>query len=297
MRPELAHNIITFDGTLHPAPPKSQIPPVMLISSITHCNQQLSTRIQEQAFSETIVTSIRHMVNVKSITLHDFGWLGTPYENLVRDAISSTVSLSSLTTLIIGGQDFPKSGGHENHSSQLSLLLRSQPLLESLELGSGEWDLQNCILRSDVPRLSRLVARPHEARFLVPGRPITSLSITSIFTVPGPDEWKMLAASAVPLTFLTLDDTIDPEVLESALRSVATHFKDVQRLLIYGAAYHAFPLLVEGLPSFPSLRTLRLMAWDIDTEGKKKIDSRRLHAITCIRSVNPQFENLEIEEW
>ncbi|KAG9026512.1 hypothetical protein FRB95_008738 [Tulasnella sp. JGI-2019a] len=235
------------------------------------------------------------MVNIKSLTLRDFGWLGTPYQNLIRDAISLTVSLSSLTSLVIQGQDFPPSGRHENHSVQLALLLRSQPLLECLELRSSEWDLQDCMLQSDVPRLSHLVAGSREARFLVCGRPITSLFIRSITREPGPDGWKALAASSAPITFLALDDMYHP-FLEAALHSVAMHFKDVQKLSIQGAAYQILPLLIGGFPSFPYLRTLRLKAWDLNMEGTESIEDQRLDAIMYIRHRCPQFQNLEMDQ-
>ncbi|KAG9000878.1 hypothetical protein FRB94_005101 [Tulasnella sp. JGI-2019a] len=296
-RPDLARNIITFEGTLFPAPPKYRSPSVTPLSFIKNWNKRRSIRKQERVICETTVASIHHMVNVQILTLSDFGWLGTPYQNLVRDAISSTASLSSLTILTIEGKAFDISSRHEGYSLELSLLLGSLPLLECLQLPSGDWDLEGCILQSDVPYLGRLLARSQEARLLVPGRSITSLAIVQLFEVPDPDEWRFLAASAVPITFFALNDTRSPKVLKSVLRSVAKHFKDVQRLILHGSIYDMLPLLVEGLPSFSSLRTLCIMAWDIDTEGKKRIEGQRLHAITCIRSVNPQFENLEIERW
>ncbi|KAG9032548.1 hypothetical protein FRB95_001213 [Tulasnella sp. JGI-2019a] len=237
------------------------------------------------------------MVNIKTLLLRDFGWLGTPYQNLVHNAISSTVSLSSLTDLTLLGAAFDRPPRHEDYGLELSLLLRGLPLLECLRLQSGDWDLQGYILQSDVPRLGRLQARSHEAKLLVPGRPITGLCITELFELPDPDEWRFLAASAVPLTFFAIDDTESPEVLKSVLHSVAKHFKDVQKLRIFGCIYSTMDVLVKEFPSFPSLRNIHIRGWGIHKGGEKKVESRRLDAITHIRSVNPQFQNLAINNW
>ncbi|KAG9000886.1 hypothetical protein FRB94_005109 [Tulasnella sp. JGI-2019a] len=222
-RPDLAHRIVTFDGSLYP------IAPVVSTPSIQR--QQRPMNRSERALSSTIVILIHNMMNVKSLTLHDFSWVGTPCQAIVCNAISSTLSFTSLTALAVEGRDF---GERREYSSQLSLILRSQPLLECLELRSGAWDLGRWIFRSGVPRLTRLVARLDEAKVLVPGRPITSLSIKHMSGPPSLDVWEALAASTAKVTALALDAGYGP--LEPSLRSIALHLQSIQELVITGVS-------------------------------------------------------------
>ncbi|KAG9032560.1 hypothetical protein FRB95_001225 [Tulasnella sp. JGI-2019a] len=201
-RPDLAHNIISFGGSLYPVSPKPQFPRVITPTSLVkNWYQMWSTK---QPDPQLTVISIHRMVNAKTLTLCDFAWLGTVSETLVRDAICSTISFTSLTTLIIDGRDFFRSGRPPGYSRELSLIIRHQPLLERLELRSGDWDLGPWILPTDVPRLTHLTSLPEEAIILVPRRPIKSLILRDMVELPDQVFWGALAASASPIHTLKI---------------------------------------------------------------------------------------------
>ncbi|KAG9000876.1 hypothetical protein FRB94_005099 [Tulasnella sp. JGI-2019a] len=194
-----------------------------------HWYQERSMKRCERRFTKPISTLIHHMVNVKSLTLHDFHWLGTRVEDRICDVICSTVSLRFLTSLAIHCENTAlwRPDTHGNYSLQLCLVLRSHPLLDRLELGPGLWDLEPWIQPSDVPRLSHLTADSDAVRVMVRGRPITTLYIPNLMDVR---DVAALIDSVVPITTLTFD--ILPECNESALSSIGTHIKDIQHLVL-----------------------------------------------------------------
>ncbi|KAG9026514.1 hypothetical protein FRB95_008740 [Tulasnella sp. JGI-2019a] len=246
-RPDLAYGIITFDGSLYPVPQKPRFPRVVTpISLVKKWCQQRSMKRRERTLCHTAVSSIRNMVNVKSLTLSDFRWLGTSSQTLVCKAICSTTSLTSLTTLVIQGREFSQSQRHSECNRQLCLILRHQPLLERLELRSGDWDLGQWILPTDIPHLTHLTSRPEEAKFLVPGRPIASLDFKKLSLMPRMDIWDALAASTSPIRTLKVD-VFQHNVLLSFLRLISSHLQDLQNLALIGPSYDTLPL---GFPHF-----------------------------------------------
>ncbi|KAG9026508.1 hypothetical protein FRB95_008734 [Tulasnella sp. JGI-2019a] len=276
---DLAHNIVTFDGCLYPQLDKSQSPceGVSLPSFIKRWRHEWSV---DRMLARTIVTSLHHMVNVKSLTLRDFDWTGSQSETLVYGAICSTECLPSLTTLIVHGRTFYRPDQVRDHSRQLSLIIRSHPLLERLELRSGNWDLGSWIVQSDVPNLSYLMARPGDARVLIRGRPITSLFINRALTADL-DAWEAPAISAVSNICVTLH-YLENGVVESVVRFVVTHFKDVQELIVNGIYFHELSSLFSSFPSFCNLRTLRFGVRNLfDGTGKKMDENQRIDAIIC----------------
>ncbi|KAG9026515.1 hypothetical protein FRB95_008741 [Tulasnella sp. JGI-2019a] len=296
-RPDLAQNVITFNGSFYPALLKSRGPRVITPTSlIQHWYQQWSVERHERAFSTTSATSINNMMNVKSLTLHDFHWLGTPSQNLICDAICSTVSLASVTTLILQGYDFFQHKRHAGSECQLSLILRHQPLLERLELRSGNWDLEQWILPTDVPHLTYLKSGLKEAKVLVPGRPITFLAFRKMSAMPDVDVWQALTASTEPIRTLKVDI---PEVnfFSSFLNIISVHLQDVQNLVLTGPGYDSLPMIIENFPPFRSLRTLHIKLWDhvdnrIENISATLYENRRANFITHLRLESPQFESL-----
>ncbi|KAG8994076.1 hypothetical protein FRB94_010176 [Tulasnella sp. JGI-2019a] len=180
------------------------------------------------------------MVNVRSLTLHDFRWLGTTSQTRICEAICSTPSFTSLTALAIQGRDFFQSRRHSDCDFQLSLILRHQPLLERLELRSGNWDLERWILPTDVPHLTHLMSRPEEAKALVPGRPITSLVLGNILAMPDQDFWEALTMSTSRIDILKVE-ILECEVLLPFLQLLSINLQDVQELILDGAGYEHLP--------------------------------------------------------
>ncbi|KAG9000882.1 hypothetical protein FRB94_005105 [Tulasnella sp. JGI-2019a] len=258
-RPDFAHNIISFGGSLYPALPKSRLPRVITPTSLVkNWCQRWSTK---QPDPQLTVISIHRMVNVRLLTLYDFAWLGTISETLVRDAICSTISLTSLTTLVIDGRDFFRPGLPPGYNRELSLILRHQPLLERLELRSGDWDLGQWILPTDVPRLAHLMSPPAEARVLVSRRPIKSLVLRNVYALPDQVFWGALAASTGPIHTLKVD-ILHHVVLLSFLDSLSVNLHDIQHLTLNGPDYEHLPMLTQKFPSLPSLCTLRIILWE-----------------------------------
>ncbi|KAG8875098.1 hypothetical protein FRB98_008074, partial [Tulasnella sp. 332] len=103
---------------------------------------------------------------------------------------------------------------------KLATILRNQPLLEHLELRSRKWDMDGWLSATDLPHLRSLVAREDEARWLIPGRPITSLTFLEVDKVPEDNAWKELTASSTPITSLTAcfirKDSISPFLKSAA---------------------------------------------------------------------------------
>ncbi|KAG9031621.1 hypothetical protein FRB95_002488 [Tulasnella sp. JGI-2019a] len=299
-RPDLAHNIITFSGSLYPASPKPRFPRVITPTSLVkNWCQRWSTK---QPDPQMTVISIHRMMNVKSLTLYDFAWLGTTSETLVRDAICSTISLTSLTSLAIQGRDFFQPGRHLHYNRELSLILRHQPLLERLELRSGDWDLGSWILPTDIPRLTHLMSPPAEAIVLVPRRPVKFLVLREMLALPDQMFWGALAASASPIHTLKVG-ILQHEVLLSFLHSLSVNLQDIQHLSLNGPDYEHLPMLTQGFPSLSSLRTLHVTLWDHQACQVDGVDSdqlredRRADLIARVRLKCPQFESLEYDHF
>ncbi|KAG9032551.1 hypothetical protein FRB95_001216 [Tulasnella sp. JGI-2019a] len=293
-RPDLTHYILTFNGSFSPVPHIDSPPSGLnrwLLNQLRHA----------RTLSGMITTLIHHMVNVRSLTLQDFDWLETASQTLISNALCSTTSFASLTALAIEGHNFFQPGKTGDYTSQLSLILRSQPRLERLELRSGDWDLEHWILQSDVPSLSHLMAQPSEAPVMVCGRPIRSLFIRNVLTVPTSDIWEAVARSEALIDTLTLE-VIQYKDLTPTLYSASMYMKDVQKLVIHGAACQELPLLISGFPSFHYLQTLRVMVWDywdggkISVNGERTNEEERIDATIFLRSRCPRLQNLEINQ-
>ncbi|KAG9026511.1 hypothetical protein FRB95_008737 [Tulasnella sp. JGI-2019a] len=236
-RPDLARNITTFHGSLHPVTQFVSLPP-----TLKDWDQQWPTMRRERTYTTSIMASIPSMMNLKFLTLHDFEWLGSMSQDIVCDSIPPPVPLAAitLTTLVIECRSFFLTGDLEENSIQLSLILRSQPFLECLALRSGNWDLEPLIVPSDIPLLSHLMAKPREAKVLVRGRPITTLFISGMLIVSDLSVWESIAASSAPITTLTLELAYH-DVLGSALALAAIYTKDVQKLVIQGVIPRELP--------------------------------------------------------
>ncbi|KAG9032554.1 hypothetical protein FRB95_001219 [Tulasnella sp. JGI-2019a] len=292
-RPELAHNIIKFNASLYPVTLDTSPP-----SLFGNWHRQWSVN-HERSLPNTTLESIRHMVNIKSLTLRDFDWLETLCRGLVQNLLSVTTSLAYLTALVIKGHQFSDLSNRRDCSPQISRILLSQPLSGRLRLRSGGWDLERHIRQSDIPRLSYLKAERGEDGVIIYGGPITSLDIRFIRTVPSLDVWKALAVSTAPITSMTLNvsDHIIPVV-----GMVAIYVKDVQELVINGVLFNQIPLIIDAFPSFPCLRNLHFVVWDLwdgPKNGgmcKKMNEDQRMDAIESIRLRCPQFQNLEIRQ-
>ncbi|KAG9032562.1 hypothetical protein FRB95_001227 [Tulasnella sp. JGI-2019a] len=238
------------------------------------------------------------MVNVKSLSLRDFHWIGTPSQTRICDAICSTVSLISLTALVIQNCDVSTHERQADHKFQLRLILQHHPLLERLNLWSGHWDLGQWILPTDVPHLTHLTSRPREATVLVPGRPVTSLSLTHVLTMPNQDFWEALALSTGPIHTLKMD-IYDPEALLLFLQSLSVHLPDVRKLILDGPNYEDLPTLPQGFPSFRSLRTIHIPLIDClectlhDLGSDSQRDDQRADFTARIRLKCPRFERLD----
>ncbi|KAG8844915.1 hypothetical protein FRB96_002804, partial [Tulasnella sp. 330] len=201
-RPEIAKNVVSFDGSLFPVP-IDRFPRVVTPTALSkHWLRKWGAKKQGRNLSRTIPTSLQHMRNVKSLTLHEFEWLGTPSRDLYSDGFPSSLSL---TTLILNGPMAHRTlKTWSAYNSQLITILRHQPLLEHLELRSSAWDLQ-LLLPADVPRLTHLVSRPEDAYALVRGRPITSLTLVNTRWVPDLLIWLALEASTATVTNLRIN--------------------------------------------------------------------------------------------
>ncbi|KAG9000875.1 hypothetical protein FRB94_005098 [Tulasnella sp. JGI-2019a] len=288
-RPELAHKIITFDGRLYPAPDRYHFSTRVPTPVLKHWYQEHSMK----RLSKSIVSLIHNMVNVKSLTLRDFHWLGTRVDDRIFNAMRSSTSLRSLTSLAVKCETKCwTSGTHENYSLQLCLVLRSHPLLERLELGPGRWDLEPWILQSDIPRLSHLTADSNAARVIVPGRPITTLYIPNLMGVRDVDTWEALAASVMPITTLAFDFLWERKA--SPLCSIGIYMKDVQHLVLNCFSVMMLPRITKELPSFRCLRTLRLSVLNYSPNGRNDYEGKRTEAIIRIRSICPEFQDLKI---
>ncbi|KAG9032559.1 hypothetical protein FRB95_001224 [Tulasnella sp. JGI-2019a] len=259
-RPDLAHNIITFDGNLYLAPRKSRFPRVIPRTSLGRT--WFGQRSMKQHDSRT---AIHHTVNVKSLKIHDFGWLGTESQTFVCNAICSTISLTSLN---IQGYVFFHPYRHPDSEFQLSVILRHQPLLERLEL-RDEWNLEQWILPTDVPHLTHLTTRSEEAKIFVPGQPITSLSLREIWVMPNKD-------------------------LLPFLQFLSTHLHDVQDLTLDGPYYENVPMLTLGFPSFLSLRNFRITVREHCTpdDDDEPREIRCTDLISRVRLECPQLKYL-----
>ncbi|KAG9032557.1 hypothetical protein FRB95_001222 [Tulasnella sp. JGI-2019a] len=287
-RPELARNIITFDGSLYLAPRKSRFSRVVPRTSLG--KSWFGQRSTKRHVSRATVAILHRMVNIKSLKLYELTWLGTESQTLVCNAICSTMSLTSLT---IQGYGLFHSSRHPDSDSQLSAILRHQPLLERLEL-EGEWDLEQWILPTDVPHLTHLMSRPGEAKFFIPGRPIASLSLMEIRAAPDKDFWEALSTSASSIHTLKVNILKDGALLP-VLQLLSTHLRDVQDLSLEGPYYENLPMLTAGFPSFLSVRTLHLTVWEhcCPIHKEEHINNLRTDLIARVQLECPQLESLE----
>ncbi|KAG9026506.1 hypothetical protein FRB95_008732 [Tulasnella sp. JGI-2019a] len=200
-QPELAHNIVAFDGRLYPAQDRHHFSSRVPTPILKHWHQEHSIKRYERKITKSTATLIHHMMNAKSLELQDLPWLEIRIEESICNLICSTASLRSLTSLAIqclemSSRDLNK---RRDYSRHLCLILRGHPLLERLELLPGLWDLGPWILQSHIPRLSHLAANSDTARVMIRGRPNTSLYIPNLMDVRDADTWEALAASTAPI--------------------------------------------------------------------------------------------------
>ncbi|KAG9008721.1 hypothetical protein FRB93_006267 [Tulasnella sp. JGI-2019a] len=291
-RPDLASNIITFDGSFYACMDYFMTP-----SRTRQWRRKWLMKRDKRTQSSAKETLLHHMVNVKSLTLRGFGWPRTPSQAL----LTGVMSLTSLKALIIienyesyypyTTPNFGTLGNHVIHHHQL---------LECLEFRSGGWCLERRIQQSDGPRISHLIDRPHKAGVMVYGGPVAALLIKSEGLSPNPyrwDVWKLLAAEVAPIIALTLDAP-EREPFESILGLAAQYLKDIQTLVIKKVLFQEVHSLTGRLPSFCCLHTLRFIVPDllVGGMGRKMSEEQRIDATTDIRSRCPQFRNLEIEQ-
>ncbi|KAG8869094.1 hypothetical protein FRB98_002862, partial [Tulasnella sp. 332] len=237
-RPDLAQRVVTWNGYLFPL----LYEPGPFRKSSSKLLSKLNSPMP-----------LSHMVNLNSLTIHSFNPLWSVSYRRVRP----TLDAICLTTLIITGPSFRWPNPNPGDERELAMILKSQPLLQHLELRSGKWDMGEWLSPVDLSHLHSLAAREEDARRLIPGRPITSLTLFDIDKVLDESSWQELAASSTStydLTFcVTRKDLITP-----FLQSAAKHL-ELESLRVTFLPIEHVAKVYENFPVFSRLRSLTVI--------------------------------------
>ncbi|KAG8884102.1 hypothetical protein FRB98_002627 [Tulasnella sp. 332] len=202
-RPDLSRRVASLEGYLYPLFAKEMA--------------GISTQIPNSYFT--------FPSNLRSLYLYDHDWWYNPAFVQARYSLSHL----ALTSLTIRGSGLRGVRG-PHHEPNIVPILRLQPILERLDLRLGKWDMES-IGPCDIPDLATLSAGTDEARFIVPGRPITSLTL-SVKRLEEEEVWKDISASTRRLTSLTLDVLRCGMLLPQTLEMAAAHMTGVESLTL-----------------------------------------------------------------
>ncbi|KAG8871487.1 hypothetical protein FRB97_008650 [Tulasnella sp. 331] len=268
-RPDLAQRVHTWNGYLYPVLYKAPYPDAYGPKLLSKQRLKRRRQVQEVVdFSSTLAKSLNHMSNLKSMTIRDFDWLWTASHSVVAPSVAG----ASLTALFITGSAFRCPGRRAGYELELAMILKSQPLLERLELRSGKWDMEEWLTPKDLTHLHTLVAGEADARRLIPGRPITSLTLHYVTRVLDNNAWQGLAASSEPITSLTFSVS-RKEFIPPILQSAAKHMEALESICASSLCIEHLGKVYENFPTFKRLRYLSVTmreCWHNDTKLKEE---------------------------
>ncbi|KAG9003905.1 hypothetical protein FRB94_002822 [Tulasnella sp. JGI-2019a] len=264
-RPDLARRISSFGGYLYP-----------IFDGVV---SGISTRIPGGYFTLP--------PNLRSLYLHDHDWWWNP----AFFPAYSSVSHLALTSLTIRGSGYRGVHGI-SFEPDIAPILRLQPLLEHLDLRLGQWNMET-LGPYDIPDLTTLSAGVDEARFIVPGRPITSLKL-SIRRMEEDEAWRNMSASTRRMSSLTLDVLRCGMLLCVTLEMAAMYMVHTENLTIHSLKAHDITPAIDMFGSFSNLRTLRIKI-NKDSEDTPAVDSIQEALMEECKRACPSLQILSVE--
>ncbi|KAG8878403.1 hypothetical protein FRB97_002484 [Tulasnella sp. 331] len=225
------------------------------------------------------------LVDVRSNT-----WLPSGSFQLLKDA-AQHLSLTSLHLPLftiesaIGLQQGLR---HVSAEPDILVFLRQQPRLEHLSLYD---DHLEGLQPTDIPNLRSLATTASHAKIIVPGRPITTMSLLFGMEVETERLWKALAASSGPLTDVTLQSAGFPD-FELHCQAMAVHLPRITSLTLktfhigFDDTVSESLRLLSALHPLTHLRTLRVGLASFRTDT---------HEVWCgLRSACPNIEQISV---
>lgn len=172
-----------------------------------------------------------NMKNLQHLRL-DYIMLGLDEASRMTSVLAT--SLPSLKSLRIGGKtsDIDVWSTGITAMSQTIDILRLQPRLECLDLAWGYDPALSAadFQPSDLPRLRSLTSNVAIARYLVPGRPVESLTMDGMPRVADADEtWEAFSTSTGPLKHVTMNIHCEERLVEN-LQAMADHLTSLEAL-------------------------------------------------------------------
>ncbi|KAG8844048.1 hypothetical protein FRB96_003312 [Tulasnella sp. 330] len=199
--PELARLTVSLSAFLNPAFYEDDKYNAHSFASLDW-RRQKEARDQIATYGALLIAALDNMINLRTLTLLDFDPIvvSGPCQHL-RDA-ASHMSLLALHVgpPISGTRDFSR----RNNPDELAYFLGQQSLLQHIELpkylGVGAK-----LKMTDIPHLRSVIAGDVDALAIVPGRPVSSLTLLQGFSSAGAhDGWWTLSNSTGPITHVTL---------------------------------------------------------------------------------------------
>ncbi|KAG9025164.1 hypothetical protein FRB95_010492 [Tulasnella sp. JGI-2019a] len=193
--------------------------------------RKATTKVGE--FRTLLLTALDNMENLRSLNLLGLDRNAWPGSLQLLEEASGHISLTSLH--VGSANTFPTfpTEGRTVHSDRLMSFIRQQPLLEQLNLPKGSHSLKaQTILPTDMPILRSLSAMTGDATLIVPGRPITSVTLFQGLKHETKDDlWKAMGASSGPLAHITLKWTLWSGFAMDC-QFIATHLPQLESLTL-----------------------------------------------------------------
>ncbi|KAG8854303.1 hypothetical protein FRB96_007708 [Tulasnella sp. 330] len=237
-RPDLARSTVSFNGYLSPAFYDNSFDakahdlsrPYWILRDRA---QRIKAEKEVDAFEKILMTALGKMSNLRSLNLLGLDLDAWPRTlQLLREAVSRL----HLTSLRVNNSAFDHlipSTAHAIHPKELMHFIHQQPLLEHLSLPKGPAIIHNQQFRStDIPLLRSLAATGSDAALIVPGRPVSSLTLFEDVSHGATDDlWRAVATSTAPLTHVTLRWT-NWSGFALNLEAIAAHLRHLENLTL-----------------------------------------------------------------
>ncbi|KAG8944355.1 hypothetical protein FRC04_002014 [Tulasnella sp. 424] len=255
-RPDLVRCIVSYRGPLTP----TRLPRPIKKRNRIQLWQRKNTppphlwddnSVIEAELNQRTIYIFTNAVNLRELEITDYcDWMSNP----TWEPVITSVSRMPLTRLALPAI---------SETAEIVPLLRALPGLESLELGFAQVRLED-LKESDIPKLKWLKATLQDAATIIPGRPVEEFYHVLGMGELGLDEQlvRKLSLSSSPITkFSTrLYNPWAYDLVRSALQAFARYLPEVQHLTINVGGDIPGQILLDEIPSFQDLRSVKFLS-------------------------------------
>lgn len=227
-RPDLARRVKSFDGYFYP----------LVFGARNEWTRNFLQRTRKadphKFYFASVAQVLDSMINLRTLVAHEFelsmkipsGNAGEPRR------IGDLVSHLALQELIFQDYSVTQAAARCIAAEQLVAILKLQPELRTLVLPAGPPSIaagDSKLLEKDIPMLEILHAVPDDAAIIVPGRPISSLTIRNKMGPITLETWACVSQSTRPISTLEIGFYRANEA-SSSLSGAAVNLKSLEKL-------------------------------------------------------------------